>query len=51
MIKYQYYFTTQLVYLIYIVLLRIVWAIYLKHSRLWCSADVKPIPNDLAHAM
>ena len=42
--------TTWCVYNIFIVLIKILFAVHLKHSRFWPSADVKPMSNELANA-
>jgi hypothetical protein len=35
---------------IFKVLFKIVFAVHLKHSSFWLSADVEPMSNDLVHA-
>ncbi len=38
-------------YYIFMVFIKMLFAIHLKHSRLWPSAEVKPLLNDAFHAM
>jgi hypothetical protein len=37
--------------LIFIVFIKILFSVHLKHSSVWLSADVNPMSNDLVHAM
>ena len=45
-IKYWCDFNTQWVFKIFMVLLKILFVVHLKHFTFWPSADVKPISND-----
>jgi hypothetical protein len=50
-IKYPHGSITYWVYKIFLLVIEILIALHLKDFSFWPSADVKPMLNDLAHAM
>jgi len=49
--KHWHNFTSQWVYKIFLVHIKIKVTDHLKHSNIWLSADAIPMLNDLVHAM
>ena len=50
-IQYQRDFTAQWVFSLFTILLKILFNVHVKHSGFMPSADVKPMSNNLVHAL